>query len=76
MSDEISIRLDPLFILFLLFFALKLFGMITWSWWWVTAPLWMPVALLFGIGAMCGAVVVVVFIFVAVIAGFSCLLGR
>lgn len=25
---------------FLLFLALKLTGHITWSWWWVTAPLW------------------------------------
>ncbi len=24
----------------LLFIALKLTGYITWSWWWVTAPLW------------------------------------
>ena len=26
--------------LFLLFLGLKLTGYITWSWWWVTAPLW------------------------------------
>lgn len=26
--------------LFLLFLALKLTGVINWSWWWVTAPLW------------------------------------
>ena len=26
--------------LFLLFLGLKLGGVITWSWWWVTAPLW------------------------------------
>lgn len=26
--------------LFLLFLALKLTGVIAWSWWWVTAPLW------------------------------------
>ena len=29
-----------LFFLFLLFLGLKLTGYITWSWWWVTAPLW------------------------------------
>lgn len=29
--------------LFLLFLALKLTGHIGWSWWWVTAPLWLPV---------------------------------
>ncbi|WQJ53588.1 MAG: hypothetical protein [Wendovervirus sonii] len=27
-------------ILFLIFLVLKLIGVITWSWWWVTAPLW------------------------------------
>ena len=26
--------------LFVLFVTLKLIGLITWSWWWVTAPLW------------------------------------
>jgi len=30
--------------LFILFLALKLTGYITWSWWWITAPLWIPVA--------------------------------
>ena len=30
---------------FLIFLTLKLCGVIDWSWWWVTAPLWMPVAL-------------------------------
>lgn len=36
-------------LLFLLFLALKLTGVINWSWWWVTAPLWggIAVALLF-----------------------------
>lgn len=31
---------------FLLFLALKLLGVIAWSWWWITAPIWIPVALL------------------------------
>jgi len=30
---------------FLIFLTLKLCGVIDWSWWWVFAPLWMPVAL-------------------------------
>lgn len=29
-------------LLFLLFLTLKLTGVIAWSWWWVTAPLWIP----------------------------------
>ena len=33
-------------LMFLLFLGLKLGKVITWSWWWVTAPLWGPFALL------------------------------
>lgn len=36
-------------ILFLIFMTLKLTKTIDWSWWWVTAPLWIPVALLLGL---------------------------
>lgn len=32
-------------LLSLLFIGLKLSGLIAWSWWWVLAPLWGPVAL-------------------------------
>jgi len=31
-----------MFLLFLVFLVLKLTGYIDWSWWWVTAPLWIP----------------------------------
>lgn len=27
---------------FIVFLVLKLCGVIAWSWWWVTAPLWIP----------------------------------
>ena len=36
--------------LFLVFLILKLCGKIDWSWWWVTAPLWGPVALVIILG--------------------------
>jgi hypothetical protein len=29
-------------VLFLIFLILKLTKTITWSWWWVTSPLWIP----------------------------------
>jgi uncharacterized protein (DUF983 family) len=32
-------------LLFLIFLTLKLCHVIEWSWWWVSAPLWMPLAL-------------------------------
>ena len=37
-------------VLFLIFLVLKLCNVINWSWWWVTAPLWIPIVLLFAIG--------------------------
>lgn len=30
--------------LFVVFLILRLTGVIDWSWWWVTAPLWIPLA--------------------------------
>ena len=38
--------------LFIVFLVLKLTGYISWSWWWVTAPLWAGPALIFGIIAI------------------------
>ena len=31
----------------LLFIGLKLTGFITWSWWWILSPIWIPIAGLF-----------------------------
>ena len=39
----------PMFLLFLVFLVLKLTGYVTWSWLWVTAPLWGGLALVLGI---------------------------
>ena len=42
-------------ILFVVFLVLKLVGVIDWSWWWITAPLWIPFAvvlILWLIGAL------------------------
>lgn len=47
-------------VLFIVFLVLKLVGVIAWSWWWVTAPLWIPVL----------AVIAVLFI-VALLAGIA-----
>jgi hypothetical protein len=32
-------------VLFIVFLVLKLTNNIDWSWWWVTSPLWIPLAL-------------------------------
>lgn len=45
----------------LLLIAFKLLGVIDWSWWWVTAPLWFPIA----------AVVLLLILFLAVGASVS-----
>ena len=41
-------------ILFLIFMTLKLTGNITWSWWYVTLPLWGPLLLVIAIFAIAG----------------------
>lgn len=46
-------------LLTLLFIGLKLGGVITWSWWWVLAPLWVGVVVgLLGVLVVAAAVVV------------------
>jgi hypothetical protein len=39
-----SVQIGPGFIgsLFITFLILKLCNVITWSWWWIFAPLWIP----------------------------------
>ena len=63
-SDETTVRLGPglLGCVFLVFLTLKLCGVLQWSWWWVTAPLWIPA----GIGVAALLVVLFVAIIVAV----------
>ena len=39
-------------VLFLIFMTLKLAKFIDWSWWWVTSPLWIPLALILTIGGV------------------------
>lgn len=43
-SNNTSVTVGPSgsFLLFLVFLVLKLTEVIDWSWWWVTAPLWIP----------------------------------
>lgn len=47
-------------VLLAVFLTLKLTGQITWSWWWVLAPLWGP----FAVGA---AVMVIAFLILSII---------
>lgn len=45
-------------IVFIVFLTLKLTGVISWSWWWVTSPLWI----------MAGIMVLITLIYTAVFA--------
>jgi len=45
-------------ILFLIFMTLKLTGYITWSWWYVTLPLWGPLLLALVIVGIVGLVAI------------------
>jgi hypothetical protein len=47
-------------LLTVLFIGLKLTGYVAWSWWWVLAPLWLPISIFLGIllvGAIVSAIV-------------------
>lgn len=43
-------------ILFVVFLVLKLTDHVDWSWWWVTSPLWIPLALVLTILVVGGLV--------------------
>lgn len=68
MSSNTTVVAGPGFasILFFIFLILKLCSVITWSWWWVTAPLWIPFALAAGIivVSLLAALLIVVVTFV------------
>ena len=45
-GTNLKVELPMLSLLGVAFVVLKLCGVIDWSWWWVTAPFWVPVALM------------------------------
>lgn len=45
-SINYSLNYTTPVVLFLVFAILKVAGVLSWSWWWITAPLWGPVGLL------------------------------
>ena len=44
-NNKVVARSPICMILFIVFLVLKLTNVINWSWWWVTAPLWIPVSI-------------------------------
>lgn len=53
---EISLQTTPIFIVFL---VLKLCHVIDWSWWWITAPLWIPLSIVLLGVVVIGSMVVI-----------------
>lgn len=45
MKKETSGGLVLVDVLFIAFLVLKLTNVINWSWWWITAPVWIPIAI-------------------------------
>jgi len=49
-------------ILFIVFLVLKLTGNIDWNWWWVTSPLWLPIAIAIGFVVLVMVIAVLIII--------------
>ena len=54
-NNEVTVSIGGGFsgLLFIAFLILKLCNVINWSWWWVTAPLWIPVAFVLVVSIIC-----------------------
>ena len=63
-SSGFSIGLGGLcFITFIVFLILKLTNVIAWSWWWVTAPLWITPAIVLAIIFLLILIFLLIFLF-------------
>lgn len=58
-------------LLFLVFLVLKLTGVIAWSWWWVTAPLWIPFAVFGAFSLGCLLVAGILLLIAKIVERFS-----
>ncbi|WP_018109726.1 hypothetical protein [Bacteroides propionicifaciens] len=50
-------------IVFIIFLFLKLTDLVTWSWWWITSPLWLPLVGLLIVVAIIGFLVSLMIVF-------------
>ncbi len=41
-------------VLFIVFAVLQLAGVVEWSWWWITAPIWLPILLWLALAFLVG----------------------
>lgn len=45
-TTKVQISFPFMSILCLIFITLKLTGYIAWNWWWVLAPIWIPISII------------------------------
>lgn len=53
MKQQTSGGVSFLGLLTIVFIVLKLTKLITWSWWWVLSPIWLPLAIALFVAAVC-----------------------
>lgn len=59
MNEDKDMLVKGLLALFTVFTVLKITGHIDWSWWWVTAPLWIIPAIMAIIFVVCLVLVII-----------------
>ena len=59
-TQSVSVNFPFFGILTLIFITLKLTGYITWSWLWILAPMWTPIAFVIGFLLFGGIIAVIV----------------
>lgn len=64
MENKSVISVGPMFLLFLLFLGLKLTNYISWSWLWITVPLWGPLVLFICISI----IIMIIFLIIGIVA--------
>lgn len=56
--------INILFALFLCFATLKIAGLVSWHWAWVTSPLWLPFAMIASCAGLFAAFVLFIYFFI------------
>ena len=68
-NSNVSSGAPWMLIIFVVLAVLKTTGVIGWSWWWVTAPLWGGIAL-------AGGMLLISVVIAGLAAGVACLFGK
>ena len=58
-NTKVVVNMPFCTILFIVFLVLKLTNVIGWSWWWITAPLWIPVSIMLIVLVILGIVSII-----------------